>query len=143
MAAAAMSMRADDFSISNLLVLGWSPGTIRVKSASEADYWREIKGATIRSLSLTMHWSGQLIPKFAAVALARTNWRSSRRPGKRPATRQRPSLGIWGTLKTETPLSLGALPAANVVGKPQSTCAKESSPISIIIFALRLNLPDV
>ena len=40
-----------------------------VESASrQADYWRELKGAIILSLSLMMIWSGQLIPKFAAVA---------------------------------------------------------------------------
>jgi hypothetical protein len=37
--------------------------------------------------------------------------------------------------RTATPLSPGALPAANVVGGPPSACAKLSSPISNMMSA--------
>ena len=37
------------------------------------------------------------------------------------------------------PLSPGALPAANVVGKPPSSCAKVSSPIAVIMLLARIS----
>ena len=42
-------------------------------------------------------------------------------------------------LRMETPLSPGALPAANVVGKPPSSCAKVSSPIAVIMLLARIS----